>query len=125
MRLQTKSRGDGEECTCPVATFLDKDGCYSIELLRGCDKPWAVLVETGQYWEILEPAMDIEEPDATVVISIALNKRNEAAMTTGHTQIMKTFVGLCKPDPHGLAFEPIRSKMFDYYGDAVDHPDFY
>ena len=125
----TCGRGNGEECQCVVRIFLDPDGCYSIELLRGCDAPWAELVEKGQHWEILEPAMDIEEPEAALAISIALNKRNEAAMRTGHTQIMKTLVGLCKPDPRGLdetvPFEPIRSKMVDYYGAAVDHPDFY
>jgi len=120
-----KSRGDGDTCGCKVATFLDPDGHYSIELLRASDAPWAELVEKGQHWEMLESAMDIEEPDAALVISIALNKRNEAAMSTAHTQIMRTLVGLCKPEPNGVPFEPIRSKMVDYYGAAVDHPDFY
>ena len=57
--------------------------------------------------------MDTEEPEGALIISIALNKKNEAAMQTGHTEVMKTLVGLCKPDPHdGLTvlFEPVREK---------------
>ena len=74
--------------------------------------------------------MDIEEPEAALTISIALNKKNEAAMETGHTEIMKTLVSLCKPSPGSLQstvveFEPIRNKMLDLYGHSVDHPDFF
>ena len=51
-------------------------------------------------------------------------------METGHAEIMKTLVSLCKPSPESVGstvveFEPIRSKMVDLYGAAVDHPDFY
>ena len=69
--------------------------------------------------------MDEEEPEAAQIISIALNKRNEAAMKTGHLEIMATLVDLCKPDPTGVVlFEPVRDKLIDLYGSAVDHPDF-
>ena len=61
-------------------------------------------------------------------ISFALNKKNETAMQTGHTEIMKTLVALCKPDPKShstvVEFEPIRNKMVDLYG-CQDHPDFH
>ena len=126
---ECKSRGDGgAKCECKVTAFLDARGHYSLELLKTIDAPWAELVEGGQPWELLESRMDIEEPEASLVIFIALNKRNEAAMRTGHTQVMKTLVGLCKPEPSctdlNVQFEPIRSKMVDYYGCQVDHPDF-
>ena len=69
--------------------------------------------------------MDIEEPDAAQVISIALNKKNEVAMKTGHLEIMSTLVSLCEPTPNGsVPFEPVRDKLIDLYGAAVDHPDF-
>ena len=126
---ECKSRGDGGGgCNCKVASFLDAKGHYSLDLLKTIDAAWAELVEVGQPWELLDHRMDIEEPEAALVISIALNKKNEAAMRTGHTQIMRTLVGLCKPDPSkadaSVQFEPVRSKMVDYYGCAVDHPDF-
>ena len=64
-----------------------------------------------------------------MIIAIALNKKNDAAMKTGHTEIMNTLVSLCKPDPHAadlkVPWEPVRDKMLDLYGSAVDHPDFF
>ena len=109
-----KSRGDGEGgCDCKVKPFLDEQGNYSLDLLRIFDPSWADQVEKGLPWELLDPIMDTEEPEGALIISIALNKRNEAAMQTGHTEVMKTLVGLCKPDPHdGLTvlFEPVREK---------------
>ena len=77
------SRGDGEKCKCKVATFLDPDGNYSLELLRGCDAPWAELVEKGQHWEILDARMDIEEPEAALVISIALTRGTKPPCARG------------------------------------------
>ena len=42
---------------------------------------------------------------------------------------MNTLLGLCKPGPHDVKgrvpWEPVRDKMLDLYGAAVDHPDFY
>ena len=96
--------------------------------MRTFDPSWADQVDKGLPWELLDPIMDTEEPGAALIISIALNKRNEAAMQTGHTEVMKTLVGLCKPDPrNGLTvpFEPVRDKMVELYGSFVDHPDFH
>ena len=46
-------------------------------------------------------------------------------MKTGHLEIMSTLVGLCQPSSNGEApFEPVRDKLIDLYGAAVDHPDF-
>ena len=71
--------------------------------------------------------MDVEDPDAALVISIALIKKNETAMKTGHTEIMNTLVSLCKPSPGSceVPFEPVRERMVELYGIAVDHPDFF
>ena len=114
------------ECKCLNKPILDKDGCYSMELIRAHDLDWATLIEKGIGWELLTHRMDIEEPEAALVISVALNKKNEAAMKTSHTEIMNTLVGLCKPDPHGkVPFEPVRDKMLELYESSVDHPDFY
>ena len=77
---------------------------------------------------MLHNKMDVEEPDGALVISISLNKKNEASMKTGHTEIMNTLLGLCKPGPHDVLgqvpWEPVRDKMLDLYGAAVEHPDF-
>ena len=123
------SRGDGEgKCECPCKMILDEKGCYDLERLRAHDASWSEHVEKGIGWELLVPEMDDEEPDAALVISIAQNKKNEACMSTAHTEVMKTLVGLCKPDPNGdrtVLFEPIRERMIDLYGAIVDHPDFH
>ena len=59
--------------------------------------------------------MDEEEPDETRIISTTLNKKNEAAMTTGHLEIMAMLVKFCKPDPSGsVQFDPVRTKSSKY-----------
>ena len=76
-------------------------------------------------WEICSWKLDQEEPGAAQVIAIALNKRNEVAMKTGHLEIMATLVSRCKSDPGGtVLFNPVGDKVIDLYGDAVDHPNF-
>ena len=101
-------------CACRTSGFLNK-GNYSIELLRSKDEQWAHLVDTGLPWEVLSWKMDVEEPEAALIISIACNKKNEAAMETAHTEIMKHLISLCKPNPGAtvVEFEPIRMRMVE------------
>ena len=94
----SSSRGDGE-CECDAKAFLNAEGCYDIEKLKESDSTWYEHIITGNGWELLDAKMDEEEPDASLDISVALNKRNEAAMSTGHTEIFRALVELCKPDP--------------------------
>ena len=99
-----------------------------MELVRAHDADWGIVCDRGITWEMLSHKMDEEEPDAAMVISVALNTKNEAAMKASHTEMMNTLVGLCKPDPKGMEgevpFAPVRDKMIEYYGSSVDHPDF-
>ena len=122
------ARGGGEakpECQCKCKALLDDKGCYFPEKLEGHDQAWARQCASGLEWEILSWRMDEEEPDAALVIGVALNKRNEAAMKTGILEIMSTLKNLCKPGPdQEVLFEPVRDKMIDMYGADVDHPDF-
>ena len=112
-------------CECGSLPILDQNRNYSLEKLRDHDAEWAQQCSSGLDWEVLSWKMDVEEPDAAQVISIALNKKNEVAMKTGHLEIMATLVGLCVPSPNGsVPFEPVRDKLIDLYGAAVDHPDF-
>ena len=65
----------------------------------------------GLEWEVLSWKMDMEEPGAAQIISIALNKNNAVAMKTGHLEIMTALVGLRVPSPNGsVPFEPVRDK---------------
>ena len=70
--------------------------------------------------------MEEEEPEAARIICIALNKKNEVAMETGHLEIMATLASLCKPDPHNEAapFVLVIDALIDLYGAAVGHPEF-
>ena len=124
----SEPRGGGAErakCECKVSALLDDQGKYDLEKVRAHDDEWGRQCEGGLEWEILSWRMDEEEPTAALCISIALNKKNEAAMKTGHLEIMSTLVGLCKPDPNGcVPFEPVREKLIDLYGTEIDHPDF-
>ena len=112
------------QCECGSQPIWDNDGNYNLEKLRAHDDAWAHGCYRGLEWEVLSWKMDEEEPDASQIISIALNKKNEVAMETGHLEIMSTLVNLCTPSPSGsMPFEPVRDKLIDLYGAAVDHPD--
>ena len=122
------TRGGGAErakCDCKYSPLLDDQGNYDLERVRAHDGEWGRQCEGGLEWEVLSWRLDEEEPEAALAISIALNKKNETAMKTGHLEIMSTLVGLCKPDPQGcVPFEPVRDKLIDLYGTEIDHPDF-
>ena len=115
-----------ETCKCNLRVICDDQGMFNLALVKAKDEEWGDLCEKGITWEMLSPDMDVEEPEAALVISIALNKKNEASMKTAHTEIMTTLVSLCKPSPGSMAvpFEPVRERMVELYGAAVDHPDF-
>ena len=81
--------------------MFDEEGNLSAERLRAHDEGWAQDCFSGLDWEVLSHKMDEEQPDAALIISIALNKRNEVAMKTGHLEIMSTLQSLCTRDPHG------------------------
>ena len=49
-------------------------------ILQEHDPQWDELVHVGVPWEILSGRSDVEEPEGALVISIALNKTNEAAI---------------------------------------------
>ena len=116
-----------ETCKCNLRVISDDQGMLSLALVKAKDAEWGDLCEKGITWEMLSPDMDVEEPEAALIISISLNKKNEASMKTAHTEIMTTLVGLCKPSPGSLEvpFEPVRERMVELYGAAVDHPDFH
>ena len=115
-----------ETCKCNLRVICDDQGMFNLALVKAKDEELGDLCEKGITWEMLSPDMDVEEPEAALVISIALNKKNEASMKTAHTEIMNTLVSLCKPSPNSreVPFEPVRERMVELYGAAVDHPDF-
>ena len=104
---------------------MDAAGKYSLSQLVKYDTAWFELCSHGIKWEILSWVMDVEEPEAALVISIALNKKNEAAMKTNGLEIWNTLVGLCKPHPTtgAIPYEPIRDKLIDLYGSAAGTPN--
>ena len=81
---------DHKTCECGSCPILDDNGKYSLVKVQSHDDAWARDCHSGLVWEMLSWKMDVEEPEAALVISIALNKRNEAAMKTGHLEIMAT-----------------------------------
>ena len=113
-------------CSCKNKPIVDQAGNYTMVMVRSHDPAWADLIEKGLAWEVLSWKMDAEEADASMLIPLALNKKNDAAMKTAHTEIMSTLANLSVPQPGRdiIPFEPIRDKMLDLYGSAVDHPDF-
>ena len=114
------------KCTGKARPILDEYGNYSMASLRGHDKDWHSDILQGLDWEELSWKMDDEEPDAALAITIALNKKNDAAMSTGHLEIVKAMQSLLKPSPKDgrCAYEPVRDKLIEWYGCNVDNPEF-
>ena len=122
---QKSAVAEKQPCTCKNKPILDDLGNYSMDKLKAHDPEWAQSCHAGVEWEVLSWKMDVEEPEAALLISIALNKTNEASMKTSHTEIMATLVALCKPDPRGIVqFDPVRDKLVELYGGAAEHPDY-
>ena len=122
------ARPDGK-CKCESSMVMDEDGRYCMKLVEEHDKPWAELIHAGLNWECIHPKIDEEEEDGAYVISLSLNRTNEAGMKTSHTEIMNTLTGLCRPSKDAIdgqvPFEPVREKMVEFFGAAVDQADFY
>jgi len=74
---------DKKACECGSQPILDHNGNYSLEKLRVHDDEWAQGCFRGLEWEVLSWKMDMEEPGAAQIISIALNKNNAVAMKNG------------------------------------------
>ena len=105
---------DKQKCECGSFPILDEDGNYSLVKVASHDDSWARDCHSGIGWEVLSWKMDDEEPDAALIISIALNKIHEVAMKTGHLEIMSTLASLCQPKPdHSVPFEPVRDAVID------------
>ena len=67
--------GDGVHvCRCRAKPILNSAGAYSLGKLQARDQPWHDLCLTGLKWEMLSHKMDASEPDAALVITVALNK---------------------------------------------------
>ena len=104
------------DCACNAKPILDDKGCYSMDKLRMFDNEWHTAILAGSDWEILDSAIDIEEPDAAHIISVALNRKNAPALVTGHMEIMRSLVALCKPKPrsHVMPFDPLKKRFVCY-----------
>lgn len=64
------------------------DGRLSLDMLKERDSAFAEAVESGLKWEVLEAAMEQEEPDACIVIQAALNCRNSIALVNHEMQCL-------------------------------------
>ena len=86
------------KCTCEVSSILDANGNYDIESVKLADIEWYQGLWGGDY-EVLHSAIDVEEPEAAQIISIASNKCLQDGMKTTHVEIWHAIQKLCKPDP--------------------------
>ena len=68
---------DRTKCECASCQHLDDQGNYSMAKLKVYDGEWAKDCHSGLEWEVLSWKMDEEEPEAALIISIALNKKTK------------------------------------------------
>ena len=107
-------------CECGNNVICDETGKYCMKKIGARDKDWETAVYKGLKWQRLSYKMDIEQPQAARVISIALNEKNSFAMETGHTEIMAFIFRNVNPQPQATLFEPIKMELIALHGLAVD-----
>ena len=108
------------KCVCSAKPILSENGTYSLDRLKDHDEEWWQCAQYGIKFEVLSGSIDVEDADGAAVICIALNKKNETAMKTGHLEIMNTMESLCRPDPFdNLSVEPVHAKLIDMYGTCL------
>ncbi len=83
---------------CPgIPAVAGPDGTFCLEKLRSADPAFAIAVSTGLLWEILDPAIMEEEPDACSIIQAALNMKNGMALLSHEMQAISA---MCRMQPH-------------------------
>ena len=97
------------------------DGKLCLALLRQVDSAFAEAVTHGLLWEILEPAMMVEEPAGAEVIQAALNAKNGICMVSHEMQCISRLVLASEA---GLAFEVCREQLFSVMPEFVGHENF-
>ena len=116
-----------EYCTCKAKPILDDALRYSMKKLKREDPEWYNAIMGGTEWEILSSDMDKEEPNAAQIIAIALNKRNQVAMSIGHLEILRTLKSLCNPDPVTFAvpYDQVEAALIKDFGSVVKDTAYY
>ena len=64
-----------KKCECGDSPILDDKGNYSLVKVESHDDAWGQECHSGVGWEVLSWRMDEEDPEAALVVSIALNKK--------------------------------------------------
>ena len=107
--------------TLHVDGICTPDGKLSLALLGQADSAFAEAVIGGLLWEILEPAMMVEEPAGAEVIQAALNAKNGICMVSHEMQCISRLVLASEA---GLAFEVCREQLFSVMPEFVGHENF-
>ncbi len=83
----------GVESDAPGVT--GPDGRLSLDLLRTRDPEFAKACADGLLWEILDPAMLGEHPDAANIIQLALNSKNKIHMAQHEMEVLSQLQRIC------------------------------
>lgn len=79
-------KGRGKVEGCPAVA--DSDGRFSLDKLRQADDQFATAVESGLLWEVLNCAIEDEEPFGCSIIQAALNAKNGLMMLRHEMQAL-------------------------------------
>ena len=86
----------GAKCECEASPILDENGNYSVEKLKSADFDfWQGLL--GGDREVLDPKIDVEEPGAANIISIALNMALQTGMASTHVEMWHAVEAMATP----------------------------
>jgi hypothetical protein len=81
-------KGRGKVEGCPAVA--DSEGRFSLDKLRTADDQFAIAVESGLLWEVLEYAIEDEEPFGCAIVQAALNAKNGLMMVRHEMQALSS-----------------------------------
>ena len=97
-----------------LPAVTNSEGKLSLERVRAIDDQLALAVDQGLLWEILDPAIETEEPDGCAIIQAAMNCKNSMCLVRHEMQALASLLKLTlAPAVAGRAlhYESIRKRM--------------
>ena len=119
---------DFSEVDDEVSTkLLDSTGKVQLDLLKAYDAEFHRYVTEGLLMEVLDPAIDVEEPEAAAIISAAANVKNAMSLIPHEMEALRLTSKHCSLEAKksgDVAFIGARDKLAQSMPTVAHDPDF-
>ena len=116
-----------DELPSVLSALLDHTGTIQMELLKTYDETFQRYVTEGLLFEILDPKIDVEEPEAAAIISAAANVKNAMSLIPHEMEALRLTSKHCSLEAKksgDVAFTGARDKLAQSMPTVAHDPDF-